>query len=196
MKKNKVLVAIVALAFMITLLPAQQVSAATYQNGLQKVSGLKVGTCTTKSINLTWKPVSGASGYQLYRANARNGKYRLLKNVSSTAFMNTTVKAGTEYFYKVRAYKSTPSGIVTGKFSGITRANTKQLSTKKLTAKYNTNVRKYAGTTYQRIFGITKGTKVSVLCETQDKSGVKWYRIQVKIGGKKYRGYVRSDLLG
>ncbi len=196
MKKNKILVALMMLTLVITMLPVQQVSAATYQNGLEKVRNLKAGTCTTKSINLTWSPVSGASGYQLYRANARNGKYKLLKNVSSVAFMNTTVTAGTEYFYKVRAYKSTAYGTVCGKFSGILRANTKPVFTKKVTAKYNTNVRKYAGTTYKRLFGISKGTKVTVLCETQDKTGFKWYRIQVKINGKKYRGYVRSDLVG
>ncbi len=194
MKRNKILVAIMMLALVITMLPVQEVSAAT-QTSLAKVQNLKAGTCTTKSINLTWSPVSGASGYQVYRANARNGKYRLLKNVSSVAFMNTTVTAGTEYFYKVRAYTYSGSKKTYGKFSGILRANTKPLSSKKVTAKYNINVRKYAGTTYQRLFGITKGTRVSVLCETQDKTGYKWYRIQVKINGKNYRGYVRSDLV-
>lgn len=196
MKRNKILVAIITLALVITMLPVQQVSAATtYQTSLGKVRNLKAGTCTIKSINLTWSPVSGASGYQVYRSDARNGKYRLLKNVSSVAFMNTTVTAGTEYFYKVRAYTSTAAGTSYGKFSGILRANTKPLSIKKVTAKYNINVRKYAGTTYQRLFGIAKGTKMSILCEAHDKAGYKWYRIQVKINGKKYKGYVRSDLV-
>lgn len=195
MKKNKFLAAILSLALMITMLPVQQVSAAAYQTSLVKVKNLKAGTCTTKSINLTWSPVQGAYGYQVYRSNARNGKYKLLKNVSSTAFMNTTVTAGTEYFYKVRAYAFTSSGTSYGKFSGILRANTKPVYTKKVTAKYNINVRKYAGTTYPRLFGITKGRKMSVLCDTHDKAGYKWYRIQVKINGKKCRGYVRSDLV-
>lgn len=195
MRKNKILAAVLSLALIITMLPVQQVSAAAYQTSLAKVKNLKTGTCTTKSINLIWSPVSGAQGYQVYRSNARNGKYRLLKNVSSTAFMNTTVTAGTEYFYKVRAYSLTKSGTSYGKFSGILRANTKPVYKKRVTAKYNINVRKYAGTTYPRLFGITKGTRMSVLCDASDKSGYKWYRIQVKINGKKYTGYVRSDLV-
>lgn len=36
---------------------------------------------------------------------------------------------------------------------------------------------------------------MTVLCETCDKAGVKWYRIQIKMNGKKRVGYVRGDLV-
>ena len=200
MKKIKMLAAAVCLLCFLAAAP-HKVSAIPVIQGtvtnLQQVQGLRVGICTTKSINIHWKLVMEAQGYEIYRAEARNGKYTLLGEVpaSSQAFMNTTVTAGKEYFYKVRAYVKTRTGRSYGKFSKILRANTKPLAVKKAKARFNINVRKYAGTNYARVFGLTKGTKVTILCESTDKTGVKWYRIQVKINKKKYTGYVRGDLI-
>ena len=163
---------------------------------IQRVQGVTSGICTPKSVNIRWKPVAGISGYEIYRSVARNGKYTCLARLSSQsqAFMNTSVAPGKEYFYKVRAYTYSGNKRIRGKFSKILRANTKMLSKKKVTAKFGINVRKFAGTNYPRLFGVAKGTKLKVLCETCDKAGVKWYRIQVKVDGRKCIGYIRSDL--
>ena len=195
MNKKRFFSLVMTLVLLLTLLPVQTASAATSSAKPATVKKLKAGVCTTRSINLSWAKVNDASGYQVYRAYARNGKYSLLKNVKSTAFMNTTVTAGTEYFYRVRAFKYTSSGTVFGKFSGILRANTKPLSFRRAITKFSVNVRKSAGVNYSRLFGLAKGTAVTILCQTQDKTGCKWYRIQTNVNGKKRVGYIRSDLL-
>ncbi len=199
MKKIRVLAAVICMILCVSMIP-QDTAATTIQgqtSSVGQVRNLKAGVCTIHSINIRWTPVAGASGYQIYRSAARNGKYTRLKTVAagSQAFMNTSVSVGKEYFYKVRAYSNTSKGKVYGKFSKILRANTKPLYSKKVKAKCNVNIRKYAGTNYERLFGVTKGTSMKVLCEACDKSGAKWYRIQVKINGKNYKGYVRSDLV-
>lgn len=200
MKKIRMVAAAFCLMFCLTAVSQENVMATTINGKVAtvgQVQNLKAGVCTVKSINIHWSPVQGASGYQIYRATARNGKYTCIKTVpaGSQAFMNLSVSSGKEYFYKVRAFVNTANGKRCGKFSKILRANTKQIFSKKVRAKYNVNVRKYAGTNYAVQFTVKKGTKLTVLCETCDKSGTKWYRIQVKINGKKQKGYVRSDLV-
>ena len=198
MRKFKTLV-MLCIVICLTVL-SQSVSAATTIQGkivnVGRVTGLKSGVCTTKSVNIHWEPVAGASGYEIYRSVARNGKYYPVGTASmgSQAFMNTSVAEGKEYYYKVRAYVSSGNGKNYGKFSKIVRTNTKQSFKKTVTPKCNINIRKYAGIQYSRICGAVKGTKMKVLCEACDKLGVKWYRIQIKLNQRKYKGYIRSDL--
>lgn len=198
MKKIKIL-AVVCMIFCLAGVP-QEISAATSIQGkiadVERVAGLKAGVCTTNSVNIHWRSVEGASGYEIYRSAARNGKYMQIGTASagSQAFMNTSVSAGREYYYKVRAFVSSGNGRSYGRFSKILRVNTKLLYKKTVTVKCNVNIRKYAGVNYARVCGAAKGTKMKVLCEASDKAGMKWYRVQVKLNGKKYKGYVRSDL--
>ena len=56
-------------------------------------------------VTLSWAGVSGATKYQVYRATSKNGKYKKIKTTKSKKFTNTSVKKGTKYFYKVRAYR-------------------------------------------------------------------------------------------
>lgn len=199
MKKMKFLAAAFCLLFCLMAAPNDSfaITIKGKAEPLGQVLNVKAGICTQRSVNIHWTPVAGATGYEIYRATARNGRYTLLKNLPGTsqAFMNTSVLAGKEYFFKIRAFKYSSYGKTNGKFSKILRTNTKPLYSRKVRAKYNVNIRKYAGTNYPRIFGVYKGTKMTVLCETCDKTGAKWYRIQVKLNGKKKKGYVRSDLV-
>ena len=203
MKKVKMLAAALGMLLCLIAAPQKGFAQTTVQgqisvSGLGQVQSLKAGVCTTKSVNLHWLPVAGAYGYEVCRAEARNGNYILLGTVpasGSLAFMNTTVMPGREYYYKVRAFVGSKNGRVYGKFSKILRANTKSLTPKKVRVKYNSNIRKYPGTNYKRMFGVPAGTELTVLCESRDKAGMRWYRIKVKVGGKKRTGYIRSDLV-
>lgn len=59
-----------------------------------------------KKANISWNKVSKAKGYQLYRSNTKNGKYSLIKKISSTSktkFTNKNLKKRT-YYYKIRSY--------------------------------------------------------------------------------------------
>lgn len=58
---------------------------------------------TGKNV-LTWKAVSGATGYKVYRADKKNGDYDLKKTVvGSTNWTDTKALAGVTYYYKVKA---------------------------------------------------------------------------------------------
>ena len=68
---------------------------------------------------LTWNAVSGATSYKVYRATSQNGTYSLLGTVTATSYTNTGAKAGTTYWYKVKAVNSAGesaySNIVSGR---------------------------------------------------------------------------------
>ncbi len=68
---------------------------------------------------LTWNAVSGATSYKVYRATSQNGTYSLLGTVTATSYTNTGAKAGTTYYYKVKAVNSAGesaySNIVSGR---------------------------------------------------------------------------------
>ena len=42
---------------------------------------------------------------EIYRASSKNGKYKKIKSTESTRYSSKKLKAGTKYYYKVRAYK-------------------------------------------------------------------------------------------
>ena len=56
---------------------------------------------------LTWKAVTGAAKYEVYRARSRSGEYIKYSTVTGTSYTNTSYLAnGTTYYYKVRALGS------------------------------------------------------------------------------------------
>lgn len=167
-----------------------QTSFATGRPG--KVQGLKCGITTTSSINISWKPQNNVSGYQVFRSTSYDGPYRNIKNISAGnhAFCNINLQGGREYYYRVRAYR----GSSTGKFSKILTARTK-CPARSATVRVSSNVRKHAGTNHAVIAGLTPGTKVTVICATNTKSGTPWSRISFQLNGRKKSGYIRSNLL-
>src|SRR3989338_1538401 len=80
-------------------------------------------TPATDRINLSWNAVAGATGYKLYRGTSgRVSDLSLLDSPSCTSFTNTSVVAGTTYYYSVSAYNpsgdSFRSAIVSTTFTG------------------------------------------------------------------------------
>ena len=81
---------------------------------------VKIGnSATSGKPMLTWNAVSGATSYTVYRAASQNGTYSLLGTVTATSYTNTGAKAGTTYWYKVKAVNSAGesaySNIVSGR---------------------------------------------------------------------------------
>lgn len=52
---------------------------------------------------VVWKKISGAQGYKVYRATAKNGKYSLVSTTKKLNYTDTKAKKGVTYFYKVIA---------------------------------------------------------------------------------------------
>lgn len=114
-------------------------------------------------LSLSWKKVSGATGYEIYRSNSLNGKYRSVKKIKDAktlSWKDKTVKTGKKYYYRLRAYRQQKD--VTG---------------------YSSDSKKIYGSTI-------KATKLTSVTST--KSGhlfLKWSKIT---GAKKYQIY-RSE---
>ena len=75
------------------------------------ISGLSKPTVTVKNadkgVAISWKKVSNATTYVVYRSYKKNGKWTdwaKVTTTSSTAYTNASAKAGTVYRYAVRAY--------------------------------------------------------------------------------------------
>lgn len=60
-----------------------------------------------QQIQLSWKGVKGADGYQIYRSVSKDGKYTGIAEVSAgkRTFVNKGLKSGKKYYYKMRAYE-------------------------------------------------------------------------------------------
>lgn len=71
-------------------------------------------TAKKAGLRLYINKKTGASGYEIYRSNAKNGNYSLVHTVtdnSTRRYTDAVKKAGRKYFYRVRAYK-----IINGKY--------------------------------------------------------------------------------
>lgn len=92
-----------------------------------KVSSLKSTAQSASSIKLSWKKVSGASGYQVYRYDSSAKKWNKIAVLSSKVvqFTDKKLKSGTTQKYKVRAYRKNGSSVSYGSYSGVVTAGTK-----------------------------------------------------------------------
>ena len=87
---------------------------------LAAVTGLKVKNSSKKTATVTWKKVKGATGYVVYRATKKNGKYKAVKTItkaSTTKFKNKKLKKKKKYYYKVRAIKKAGKKVTYSKYS-------------------------------------------------------------------------------
>lgn len=75
---------------------------------LAKPSGVKVAL-SSGNPKVSWSAVSGADKYYVYRATSANGTYSYMGYTTKTSYTNASAKAGTKYYYKVKAIKSSNS---------------------------------------------------------------------------------------
>ena len=83
-----------------------------YSNVITSKSTLAKPKVSTKAgkrkIRISWKKVTGASGYKIYQASKKGGKYKCVKTVKSgttVKFVKKGLKKNKKYYYKVKAYK-------------------------------------------------------------------------------------------
>lgn len=59
------------------------------------------------AAKITWGKSTGASGYEVYMATSKNGKYTKISTISKASTLSTTktgLKSGKTYYFKVRSY--------------------------------------------------------------------------------------------
>ena len=94
-------------------------------------SGLSVSN-TIASLTLKWNVVTDATGYEIYRAGT-DGKYSKITTVTSTSYVDTSVKNNTQYSYKIKAYNAAG----TSAFSTAASIKRTQISVSNLKADAN-----------------------------------------------------------
>ncbi len=82
-------------------------------------SGLSLTRAGATSLKISWRAVSGATGYQMYRSSSENGSYSKIKTTSSTSYTNTGLTTGQSYYYKVRAYRTVSGKNYFGSFTAV-----------------------------------------------------------------------------
>lgn len=72
------------------------------------------------TVKLSWKETSGAQGYQVYRKEGTNGKYKQVKKLAgleSLSWQDKNVQPGKTYYYKVRSYFISKEGTSRSSYS-------------------------------------------------------------------------------
>lgn len=60
-------------------------------------------TAAAGRVDLTWQPVAGAAGYDIWRSILPGGGYELVGKAAETTFADATARPGTRYYYVVVA---------------------------------------------------------------------------------------------
>lgn len=74
-------------------------------------------TAGKKQAAVSWKKVTGASGYVVYYSTSKDGKYKKLATVKSTSYTAKKLTSGKTYYFKVAAYKTVNKSNIYGGYS-------------------------------------------------------------------------------
>ena len=100
-----------------------------------KVSSVNTAKKSSTYLTLSWKKVSGASGYRVYKYNTGTKAYEKVTTITSgstTSYKVTGLASATEHQFKVRAYKKAEDTTVWGSCSSVYKESTNPLKTKNL----------------------------------------------------------------
>lgn len=162
-----------------------------YYSYTGKVSGLQA-KASYNEVSLTWKTLSSADGYTVYRATSKSGSYKKVGEVKEAAFRDDTVLTGKTYYYKVKPYKTVNDKDSPGSYSIAVSAKT-SLSAPKLTVKKSGRTAavltwtKVDGAEGYRIYRNTKKTGTySVLKTVTDENTLTYTNKSLKKGRRYY----------
>ena len=117
---------------------------------------------------LTWNAVSGATSYKVYRATSQNGTYSLLGTVTATSYTNTGAKAGTTYYYKVKAVNSAGESAYSNVVSGRATVTTLTMGHSSTSGKPQLTWKAVSGATSYKVYRATaKNGAYSVINTTK-----------------------------
>ena len=79
-------------------------------------------TSKSKKATISWKKVSGASGYQIYMATSKKGKYSKVKTITSgktVKYTKGSLKKKKTYYFKIRTYKTVSGKKIYSSYSSV-----------------------------------------------------------------------------
>ena len=166
------------------------------------LSGISAAPGTSSSISakltaatkakITWKKVTGATTYQVYRKEGSGAFKVLKKGVKTTSFTDKTLKAGKKYTYKIAAVNQNGAVGKAGKTASVTApATVKGVKvTKKSAASVTVKWSKAAGASGYQISRSTSKTKNGTLTTISGTSATS--KVLKLTRGKKYYYKVRA----
>ena len=172
-----------------------------------KVSGIKIANSSADSLKLSWNGVADASGYEIYQATKKNGKYKKVATIGKGSTVTRTVKKlsyNKTYYFKIRAYRTVNSTKKYSAYSAIIGKKvilTKPVLTVKAKSKTAMSLswEKVSGAKQYEIYRATskKGTYKKIATTKSlkytntklKKNKAYFYKIKAvqKIGSKTYR---------
>ena len=84
-------------------------------------ASFKVKKSTRTKVNISWKAVTGASGYRIYRSTSKtsgSSRIKTVKSGASTSYVKKTTRKKT-YYYKMRAYTTVNGKRVWGAYTTV-----------------------------------------------------------------------------
>ena len=153
-------------------------------------------TNSTSGVKISWGKVTGATSYNVYRRTT-SGDWSQIKNVTGTSYTDTSAKAGTTYYYTVRArYGNTLSAYVTDK--SIRRLTRPSVSLSKTSTGVKISWGKVSGASGYYVYRRTtsgswtriKNTTGTSFTDTGAKKGVTYYYTVKAYAGSSYSTYV------
>lgn len=157
----------------------------TTQTKPQKVTGIKISSNSTSKIKISWNKSDNASGYNIYKYIPSSKKYKKIAATSKTYYTDKKLKAGSEYRYKIEAYKKADGKTVKAKQSSVFKAVTKPSKAK------ISSVKKLSGSkarvTWKKVSG---ASGYEVYISTKKNNGYK--RVKTVSGEKKLNTTISS----
>ncbi len=78
---------------------------ATAMTVLTDVTGVSAAVSSASSVKVSWRPVYGASGYEVWRCDTIDGAYTLVKSTTGRRYTDKNLTPNQTYYYKVVAYR-------------------------------------------------------------------------------------------
>lgn len=148
-----------------------------------------------KAITLTWDNLTGAQGYQIYRADVYNGTYKRIKTITSgttSTYKDTKLLADHEYYYKVRSYAKIDGKTYHSSCATLTAATMKTKKAAVIPAR--TNLLKTPASGSAKLVSLPKNCTVEYLGKTYLDDTVSYLHVNYIVKSKTYNGYLPSNI--
>lgn len=157
---------------------------------LGNVTGVTAVMAAPSSIKISWGSVTGASGYEVLRAETIDGHYTVIKSTSSRSYTDVNLIPNTTYYYQVRAYRKVSTGTVsstestpvsaTTYFGSVTSPRTVRISATKVYLSWGavsgrTGYEIYRSTSPDKDFVLVKSTTSTSFTDSGLTTGVTYY---------------------
>ncbi len=160
----------------------------------QQMSTVKAKKKSTDYIQLSWTKDTSISGYQIYRSDAVDGKYKkiaTITNKATTSYKDNNLTNGQSYYYKIRSYKTVNGKKWYSEYSEIKRIHTKTGYTRNAVAKDGIILYSDTATSSVPIIAPLTGESMTVTYATKNAAGKKWYYVTYNKDGMTYKGFVQ-----